>query len=66
MARLEESGLRRMELCGVGFAFDGRQALWRRGDGIHLSDEGVDTLEPWAVYVAWWRQDDASRTRGRG
>jgi hypothetical protein len=55
-----------MELCGVGFAFDGRQALWRRGDGIHLSDEGVDTLEPWAVYVAWWRQDDASRTRGRG
>ena len=30
------------------------QAL-RRGDGIHLSDENVDRLEPWPTSVAWWR-----------
>jgi hypothetical protein len=52
---MEEGGLRRLELARTGFTYDVRRAIWRCGDGIHRSEEGVDTLEPWQMYLCWWR-----------
>jgi hypothetical protein len=46
MARLDEALHRRMELCEAGFRWDAHHSIWYRGR-ICLSDEQVDTLEPW-------------------
>jgi hypothetical protein len=61
--RLEEALHRRLELCRAGFAYDVRQALWRRGRHLHFSDEQVDRFEPWVRYLRRWMATRPPRHR---
>jgi hypothetical protein len=54
MARLEEALHRRYDLARAGFVYHVESAMWQRGRRLHLSEEMIDRLEPWASYRRRW------------